>query len=43
MPHCRQASSSHASCLSADLNFDERLSNGKPWLINIYAHYVRLS
>ncbi len=26
---------------SADLDFDERLSNGKPWLINIYTHYVR--
>lgn len=26
---------------SADLDFDERLSNGNPWLINIYTHYVR--
>ncbi|KAL4457489.1 hypothetical protein ABPG75_012354 [Micractinium tetrahymenae] len=22
-----------------DLDFDERIGNGKPWLVNIYAHY----
>ena len=26
---------------AADLNFDANLANGKPWMINIFSHYVR--
>ena len=31
-----------AACTAgtADLGFDEAIDNGKPWMINVYAHYV---
>lgn len=42
--HGRGTSASGARVVElTDLNFDEAISNGKPWVVNVYAHHCQLT
>ena len=41
LPCATDPSSLRALPLLSDLEFDSQVDTGKPWLINIYSHYVR--
>ncbi|EFN58623.1 hypothetical protein CHLNCDRAFT_140844 [Chlorella variabilis] len=42
--HGRPASAPEGAVVTlTDLNFDEMMANGKPWMINIFAHYCQLT